>query len=112
MILIVCCSCVEQKYENVYYILIFNILIQGHRGRNVRATAIFITFFILFTSASIAVPIPLFPGNTIPTLLEIPTSESTSYLGALTNGLTYGFITWIIFYLIDKRMEKAFINGY
>jgi hypothetical protein len=81
-------------------------------GRNMRAAAIFIIFFILFTSASIAVPVPLFPGNMIPTYLAIQTSEYTPYLGALTNGLTYGFITWIIFYLVDKRMEKAFINGY
>ena len=77
-----------------------------------RAAAIFIIFFILFTSASIAVPVPLFPGNMFPTFLEIQTSEYTPYLGALTNGLTYGFIIWIIFYLVDKRMEKAFINGY
>jgi len=77
-----------------------------------RATAIFIIFFILFTSASMAVPIPLFPGNTISSLLGISASDYASYLGALTNGLTYGFITWIIFYLVDKRLEKAFINGY
>ena len=77
-----------------------------------RATAIFISFFILFTAASVAVPIPLFPGNMISAFLEIQTSDYSLYLGALTNGLTYGFITWVIFYLVDKRVEKAFINGY
>ena len=77
-----------------------------------RAAAIFIIFFILFTSASIVVPVPLFPGNILHTFLEIQTSEYTPYLSAIMNGLTYGFITWIIFYLVDKRMEKAFINGY
>ncbi len=85
---------------------------EAPRGINMRAPAIFLSFFILFTAASVAVPIPLFPGNMIPTFLEIQTSQYTTYLGALTNGLTYGFITWIIFYLVDKRMEKAFINGY
>jgi len=30
-----------------------------------------------------------------------------SYLEALTNGLTYGFITWIIFFLLDKKIEKS-----
>jgi hypothetical protein len=82
------------------------------RDTNIRGTAIFLSFFMLFTAASIAVPIPLFPGNLISSHLEIPTSEYTPYLRALTNGLTYGFVTWIIFYLVDKKMEKAVINGY
>jgi mannitol-specific phosphotransferase system IIBC component len=72
-----------------------------------RATAIFFVFFLLFTSASIAVPIPLFPGNMISTLFGIPASEYMSYLEALTNGLTYSFITWIVFFLLDKKIEKS-----
>jgi len=72
-----------------------------------RATAIFAAFFLLFTSASIAVPIPLFPGNMITTLFGIPASEYMPYLEALTNGLTYGFITWIVFFLVDKKIEKS-----
>jgi predicted acyltransferase len=67
---------------------------------------------MLFTAASVAVPIPLFPGNMISSHLEMLNSKYTPYLGALTNGLTYGFVTWIIFYLVDKRMEKAVIDGY
>lgn len=77
-----------------------------------RATAIFFIFFLLFTAASIAVPIPLFPGNIIPTLLEIPAFEYIAYLEALINGLTYGFITWTVFFLVDKKLEKSFINGF
>jgi hypothetical protein len=72
-----------------------------------RAAAIFFVFFLLFTSASIAVPIPLFPGNMISTLFGIPASEYMSYLEALTNGLTYAFITWIVFFLLDKKIEKS-----
>ena len=72
-----------------------------------RATAIFVAFFLLFTSASIAVPIPLFPGNMMSTLFGIPASEYMPYLEALTNGLTYGFITWIVFFLVDKKIEKS-----
>ena len=71
-----------------------------------KATAIFAAFFLMFTSASIAVPIPLFPGSMIPTLLKIPPSDYLTYLGALTNGLTYGLVTWIIFLLIDKKIES------
>jgi len=28
------------------------------------------------------------------------------YLEALANGLTYGFITWIVFFLLAKKIEK------
>jgi hypothetical protein len=72
-----------------------------------RATAIFVAFFLLFTSATIAVPVPLFPGNMLPTLLEIPSSEYIPYLEALTNGLTYGFITWIVFLLLARKIENS-----
>ena len=72
-----------------------------------RATAIFFVFFLLFTSVLIAVPIPLFPGNMISTLFGIPPSEYMPYLEALTNGLTYGFITWLIFFLLDKKLENS-----
>ena len=75
-----------------------------------RASAFFFSFFLLFTTASIAVPIPLFPGSIIPSLLEMSTLEYISYLGALTNGLTYGLISWIIFYLVDRKMDKSIIN--
>jgi hypothetical protein len=72
-----------------------------------RATAIFFVFFLLFTSASIAVPIPLFPGNMVPTLFGISASEYILYLEALTNGLTYAFITWIVFFLLARKIEKS-----
>ena len=72
-----------------------------------RATAIFAAFFLLFTSASIAVPIPLFPGNMVPTLFGIQASEYILYLEALTNGLTYGFITWIVFFLLARKIENS-----
>jgi hypothetical protein len=72
-----------------------------------RAAAIFVAFFLLFTSASIAVPIPLFPGNMIPTLLRIPPSEYMPYLEALTNGLAYGLISWIVFLLLVRKIESS-----
>jgi hypothetical protein len=72
-----------------------------------KATPIFIAFFILFTCASMAVPIPLFPGNMITTLLGIPPSEYIPYLEALTNGLTYGFISWAVFLLLARKIENS-----
>ena len=72
-----------------------------------KAAPIFIVFFILFTCASIAVPIPLFPGNMITSLLAIPPSEYIPYLEALTNGLTYGFISWAVFFLLARKIENS-----
>jgi len=72
-----------------------------------RAAAIFVAFFLLFTCASIAVPVPLFPGNLISTWLRIPLSEYAPYIEAVANGLLYGFITWIVFFLINRKIDKA-----
>lgn len=100
---------ISQEHKNIYYVLRFNILTGStkQRSEKMRATTIFLAFFLIFTAASIAVPIPLFPGNTVTTLSLIPTSDFTTYLEALTNGLTYGFIIWIMFFWVDKKIEKA-----
>jgi len=66
-----------------------------------RAGAIFLAFFLLFTCASIAVPVPMFPGNIVQTWLDVP------YLNAVVNGLAYGFITWIVFLFVNRRIEKS-----
>ena len=72
-----------------------------------KASAIFFAFFLLFTSASIAVPIPLFPGNMVSTLVEFPASEYIVYLEALTNGMTYAFVTWAVFFLLVRKLESS-----
>jgi hypothetical protein len=72
----------------------------------VKAGQIFIAFFLLFTAASIAVPIPLFPGNVIAALVQFPLSQYLIYIEAITNGITYGLITWLIFFLVAKKLEE------
>ena len=72
-----------------------------------RATAIFVAFFLLFTCASIAVPVPLFPGNMIPTWFRIPVSGYTPYVEAVANGLLYGFITWIVFFFVYRKIDES-----
>jgi len=72
-----------------------------------RAAAIFVAFFLLFTCASIAVSVPMFPGNMISTWFRIPLSEYTPYMEAVANGLLYGFITWIVFFFVNRRIEKS-----
>ena len=72
-----------------------------------RAKPIFFVFFILFTAASVAVPIPLFPGNMITALFRLPFSSYMPYIEAITNGLTYGFFTWLLLFIVDKKLEKS-----
>lgn len=72
-----------------------------------RAAAIFVAFLLLFTLASIAVPVPMFPGNMIYRWFGIPVSAYTPYIEAVTNGLVYGFITWMVFFMVNRRIDKA-----
>lgn len=66
-----------------------------------KAAAIFAAFFLLFTLATLAVPVSLFPGNVIETWVDVP------YINAIANGVTYGFITWVVFFFINRKIEKS-----
>ena len=72
-----------------------------------RGGAVFIAFFILFTAASYAVPVPLFPGNMILLLgfVSIP-SFYVPFVSAFVNGLIYGFVVWLVFVLVSRRLEE------
>ena len=73
-----------------------------------RSAAIFLVFFIFFTLATLAVPIPLFPGNIVHSIfssLMIPLFLYTPLLDALANGILYSFIVWIVFVLVSRRLE-------
>ena len=75
-----------------------------------RATPVFFAFFMLFTLASLAVPIPLFPGSAITAFIQTPISAITEYLvyiAAISNGLIYGIVVWVVFFFVDKKLEKA-----
>ena len=66
-------------------------------------------FLVFFTLATLAVPIPLFPGNMVHSVfssLGIPVSLYTSLLEAVANGILYGFIIWIVFVLVSRRLEE------
>ncbi len=72
-----------------------------------RGGAIFLVFFIFFTLATLAVPIPLFPGNMVHSVsnsLGVP--AFTSLLDAMANGIFYGFIVWIVFVLVSRKLEE------
>lgn len=70
---------------------------------------IFLVFFIFFTLATLAVPIPLFPGNMVRSVfisLGVPVSFETPLVEAIANGILYGFIVWIVFVLVSERLEE------
>jgi len=68
---------------------------------------VFVCFFILFTAASYAVPVPLFPGSIVPLLgfVTIP-SLYAPFVSAFVNGLVYGFVVWLVFVLVSRRFEE------
>lgn len=71
-----------------------------------RGRAVFLTFFTVFASASLAVPVPLFPGNIVHSWFATPSAGYGSLITALTNGALYGFIVWLVFVLVAKRLEE------
>ena len=71
-----------------------------------RVLAILIAFFFVFTSASLLIPSPMFPGNFFCALIGEAISEYAGYLSAIFNGVFYGVILWLIFVVISKRLEK------
>ena len=70
-----------------------------------RGALILISFFSLFTLASLLIPSPMFPGNFFCTLIGQSESEYTGYLSAVFNGLFYGVILWMVFTVISRRLE-------
>jgi hypothetical protein len=74
-----------------------------------RGGAIFLVFFVFFTLATLAVPIPLFPGNMVHPLfnsLGLPAYFYTPLLDAVANGVLYGFIVWIVYVSVSRKLEE------
>lgn len=71
-----------------------------------RGTKILLAFFLLFASASLLIPSPMFPGNFFCALLGETVSQYTNYLSALFNGIFYGAILWLIFLTLSKKLEE------
>jgi hypothetical protein len=71
-----------------------------------RGLVILIAFFLLFTSASLLIPSPMFPGNFFCTLIGENVNEYSEYLSAVFNGVFYGVILWLVFVLISRRFEE------
>jgi hypothetical protein len=77
-----------------------------------RGGAVFLSFFILFMLASLAVPVPLFPGNLFPTWLGVSSTNYSSLFSAVINGGTYGFLVWLVFVLATRGLDESGVASY
>ena len=68
---------------------------------------IFVVFFLIFTSAMLLIPLPMFPGNAVLALANASVSEYSAFFSALINGIFYGFAAWAIFVVMMQRIENA-----
>jgi hypothetical protein len=71
-----------------------------------RGAPILIIFFVMFTSASLLIPSPMFPGNAFCLLIGGVTNQYAALLSALFNGAFYGVILWSVFAAISRRFEE------
>jgi len=77
-----------------------------------RGGAVFLAFFLLFTLASLAVPVPLFPGNAIPAFFSLPVDTYAPLISAITNGVTYGLIVWLVFFVATRKLDESGVSDY
>ena len=78
-----------------------------------RGGPVFFAFFVLFLVASLAVPVPLFPGNMVPTWLNLSaTAELISLVSAMVNGFMYGLLIWAVYVLATRNMDEAWVSDY
>jgi len=77
-----------------------------------RGGAVFLAFFLLFTLASLAVPVPLFPGSMIHAVFSLPVDAYAPLISALTNGVTYGLVVWLVFFVISRKIDESGVSDY
>jgi len=76
-----------------------------------RGRAIFLAFFLLFGAASYAVPVPLFPGNVVPSWFVTVPTEYALLIGAVVNGIVYGSVVWLAFVLVSRKLEEPKVTS-
>ena len=71
-----------------------------------RGTPILIIFFLMFTTASLLAPFPMFPGNFLCSTIGLTYGQYALYVGAAINGLFYGIVVWLVFAGLSKKLEQ------
>lgn len=78
--------------------------VQGESA--MKGKLILVAFFSIFTSASLIVPLPMFPGNFFVALMGEAASAYTVYLASIFNGIFYAIILWLVFTIISGRLGE------
>ncbi len=71
-----------------------------------RGTRILVVFFLIFTSASLLIPCPMFPGSLLCVAIGRIASQYDGFLGSVVNGLFYGAILWVVFVAISRKLGE------
>jgi len=71
-----------------------------------RGAVILLAFLLLFVSASLLIPSPMFPGNVFREWIGNAASGYSEYLSAVFYGVFYGVIFWLVFTVISRRLEE------
>jgi hypothetical protein len=71
-----------------------------------RGGTVFLIFFVLFSAASYAIPVPLFPGNIVLSLFTSVPAMYAPLIGSVVNGIVYGCIVWLVFILVIRKFEE------
>jgi len=69
-----------------------------------KGSKILVAFFLIFTSASLLIPSPIFPGNVLCAFLGGEVSRFNGVVGAFLNGVFYGVVVWLVFVGISRRL--------
>lgn len=72
----------------------------------IRGKPILAVFFLIFTAASLLIPVQMFPGNLLCFMFGLSTSSYAGLLSAVFNGAVYGVILWLIFALLSRKLEE------
>jgi hypothetical protein len=72
-----------------------------------RGLAVFAVFFAIFLVSSLVISSPLFPGNVFCLVFSVSNLDLVVLVGALVNGVFYGFIAWIVFSLGFRWIERS-----
>ncbi len=68
---------------------------------------IFTIFFFIFLASSLALPVPLFPGNLASYLFVTSNTVAASFVSGLVNGVFYGFLAWLVTIVSFRWIERA-----
>jgi hypothetical protein len=72
--------------------------------------ATFSVFFAIYAVSLLMLQAPLFPGNVVCSLLNISERLAVIAVNAFVNGVFYGGLTWVIYYIgaswIKRNLQK------